>query len=333
MSIHEKGIKLVLAAAMIVFFSLGMGQGAMAEYPEKEINMFIPFAAGGSVDTMTRVLASEAEKVLGKPIVLLNKPGGAGTVALGILSKEKPDGYTLSTATSIGIFGIPVMRKVPYKPLASFTNIFSHARASLVGLVVKADSPWKTWQEFIDHASKNPGKVKYSTTGTGSVFHVAMELVAKNNNTKLIHVPFKGTMPALTALLGGHVEACSSGPAFMRMVKQGQLRLLSIYADNRSPLFPDVPTLKETGYDYSVKTYFGVHGPAGIDPAIVKKLEKAFGKAVDTPAFKKIAKRFAMQTKNLGSQEYTRLLEDGWTEQVKIYKDLGLIKKVATQPR
>ena len=160
-----------------------------------------------------------------------------------------------------------------------------------------------------------------------------MELVAKKDAAKLVHIPYKGTMPALTALLGGHVEACSSGPAFMKMVKQGQLKLLVIYSENRSPLFPDVPTLNELGYNYSVKTYFGVHGPAGIDPAIVKKLEQAFTKAVDTPAFQKIAKRFALEPMKLGSQEYTQFLEDGWAEQVKIYTKLGLIKKVATEPR
>jgi tripartite-type tricarboxylate transporter receptor subunit TctC len=333
MTLRRKGFVVMLAAITVTLFSLTMGMQALAgDYPTKAITMYIPFSAGGSMDSSARVLAAGAEKVLGQPFVMINKTGGGGTVSLGVLANEKPDGYILSAATSTGIFRIPVQRKVPFKPLADFTHIFAYAAVSS-GVVVKADAPWKTWQEFVDYAKKNPGKVKYSTTGAGSPMHVSMEVAAEKEGIKWIHIPYKGSMPSITAVLGGHVDACSSGPKFVSMVQQGQLRVLAVHTGERMPEFPDTPTFMELGYNYLNDTYFAVEGPAGMDPAVVKKLEDAFAKSVDTPAFKDMAKKFALQPLKIGSAEYTKILEDGWPVQVKIFQNLGRIKEPATQPR
>jgi len=160
MSTRKKGMMLIVSAVALVVLGLTTGLAVAADYPTKSVTMFIPFSAGGSMDSSSRVLAAGAEKVLGKPFVMINKTGGGGTVALGVLANEKPDGYTISAATSTGIFRIPVQRKVPFKPLADFTHLFAYAAVSS-GVVVKPDAPWNTWQEFIDYAKKNPGKVKY----------------------------------------------------------------------------------------------------------------------------------------------------------------------------
>ena len=333
MKIRKKGIMVLMAIfVMAGIFQITGIDALAADYPTKSVTMYIPFAAGGSMDSSSRVLAAGAEKVLGQPFVMINKTGGGGTVALGVLAGEKPDGYVLSAGTSTGIFRIPVQRKVPYKPLADFTHIFAYAAVSS-GVVVKPDAPWQTWQEFVDHAKKNPGKVKYSTTGTGSPMHVAMEVAAEKEGIKWIHVPYKGSMPSITAVMGGHVEACSSGPKFVSMVQQGQMRVLAVHTKERMVEFPDTPTFMELGYNYLNDTFFSVHGPAGMDPAVVKKLEDAFTKSVDTPEFKDMAKKFALQPLQIGSGEYTKILEDGWPKQVKIFTDLGRIKEAATQPR
>ena len=322
-------VSVVVSAA----FSLIAGLNVLAaDYPTKPVTMYIPFSAGGSMDSSARVLAAGAEKVLGQPFVMINKTGGGGTVALGVLANEKPDGYTLSAGTSTGIFRIPVQRKVPYKPLADFTHIFAYAAVSS-GVVVKPDAPWKTWQEFVDYAKKKPGKVKYSTTGTGTPMHVAMEVAAEKEGIKWIHIPYKGSMPSITAVMGGHVDACSSGPKFVSMVQQGQLRVLAVHTKDRMAEFPEVPTFMELGYNYINDTYFSVHGPAGMEPAVVKKLEDAFAKSVDTPEFKDMTKKFALQPLKIRSAEYTKILEDGWPKQVEIFINLGRIKKAATQPR
>lgn len=333
MTFRQKGIMVFVSAVVLAVFSLITGMNILAaDYPTKSVTMYIPFSAGGSMDSSSRVLAAGAEKVLGQPLVMINKTGGGGTVALGVLANEKPDGYILSAGTSTGIFRIPVQRKVPYKPLADFTHIFAYAAVSS-GVVVKPDAPWKTWQEFVDYAKKNPGKVKYSTTGAGSPMHVSMEVAAEKEGIKWIHIPYKGSMPSITAVLGGHVDACSSGPKFVSMVQQGQLRVLGVHTKERMIEFPDVPTFMELGYNYINDTFFSVHGPAGMDPAVVKKLEDAFTKSVDTPAFKDMAKKFALQPLQIGSAEYSQILEDGWPKQVQIFKDLGRIKEAATQPR
>lgn len=328
----KKGFLVFVLVAFAGTSGLMAGQQALAAWPEKPITLYIPFAAGGSMDASVRALAPGMEKVLGKPIVLINKTGGTGTVALGVLAGAKPDGYTLSAGTSSGIFRIPVLRKVPYKPLASFTNIFSYAAVSS-GTVVKADSPWKTWEDLIEYARKNPGKVKYSTTGSGSPMHVAMEVAAEKYGIKWIHVPYKGTMPSLTAVLGGHVEACSAGPKFVSMVQSGQMRALVVHTKERMAEFPDVPTLLEVGVPYFNDTVFALFGPAGLDPAIVKKLEDAAEYAVDTPLFKDMAKKFAIVPLKMRSKEFTQLLVDGWPKQVEIFKKLGRIKEAATPPR
>jgi len=333
MTFKKKGIIVLVSAFMLAVFGLFTGINALAaDYPTKSVTMYIPFAAGGSMDSSSRVLAAGAEKVLGQPFVMINKTGGGGTVALGVLAGEKPDGYILSAGTSTGIFRIPVQRKVPYKPLADFTHIFAYAAVSS-GVVVKPDAPWQTWQEFVDYAKQNPAKVKYSTAGAGSPMHVAMEVAGAKEGIKWIHVPYKGSMPSLTAVMGGHVEACSSGPKFVSMVQQGQLRVLAVHTKERMVEFPDVPTFMELGYNYLNDTFFSVHGPAGMDPAVVKKLEDAFAKSVDTAEFKDMAKKFALQPLQIGSAEYTKILEDGWPKQVEIFIDLGRIKEAATQPR
>jgi len=332
MRTKEKGFVVLFVVALMAILCLSVGHEALAVYPEKPITLYIPFSAGGSMDSSVRALAPGMEKVLGQPLVLINKTGGGGTVALGVLAGEKPDGYTLSAGTSTGIFRIPVQRMVPYKPLASFTNIIAYA-AVTSGTVVKADSPFKTWQDLIDYARKNPGKVKYSTTGSGSPMHVAMEVAAEKHGIKWIHVPYKGTMPSLTAVLGGHVEACAAGPKFVSMVLSGQMRVLVVHTQERMAEFPDVPTLLEVDINYINDTVFAIYGPAGLDPAITKKVEDAVAHAVDTPLFQDMAKKFAIMPIKIRSEEFTKLLEDGWPKQVKIFKDLGRIKEAATEPR
>ena len=200
-------------------------------------------------------------------------------------------------------------------------------------VTVKADSQFDSLQALLDYAKQNPAKVKYSTAGAGSPMHIAMEVAGTKEGIKWIHVPYKGSMPSLTAVMGGHVEACSSGPKFVSMVQQGQLRVLAVHTKERMVEFPDVPTFMELGYNYLNDTFFSVHGPAGMDPAVVQKLEDAFTKSVDTAEFKDMAKKFALQPLQIGSAEYTKILEDGWPKQVKIFVDLGRVKEAATQPR
>jgi tripartite-type tricarboxylate transporter receptor subunit TctC len=322
---------MLMELAMSFFAALAVfPTAAMAEYPEKTITIYCCFSPGGTVDTSTRALTPSAEKVLGQNIVIVTKDGGSGTVGLALLAGEKPDGYTLATGTSTGIMRIPLVRKMTYKPLSSFTFIYGYSGA-VSGLLVRNDSPFRTFKDMVEYARQNPGKVTYSSTGAGSPMHLIMELIGMKEKIKWVHVPYKGTAPAETAALGGHVDAVSAGD--MSKALSGQMRALLMHTKERYAKLPDVPTTLELGYDYYNDTVFSVFGPAGMDPAVVKKLEDAFAKAQETPAWTQWLESTGQVMVKMRSAEYTKFLDEAWDREIKIQKSLGLITEPATQPR
>lgn len=321
------------AAAALVLLDLMLGAApARSEYPERPITIMVGMDAGASTDIGTRALVLGAERYLGTSLVVENRGGGGGAVALGIVANAKPDGYTLCVAQNVSIIDTPLMQKVTYRPLKSFTPIFVFGASEHAALLVKADSPWQTFKEFIEYARKNPGKVKYSTAGVGSGMHVAMEVIAHRDGIKWVHVPYKGTAPARTALLGGHVDACSSGIEWPPFVQSGQLRALATYGEKRSPFSPHVPSLKELGYGFVNETLHAVVGPAGIPAGVVKKLETAFWKGTETPEFKTALVNLYLTPVFMGSTEYEQHLKEKWVRTEKQFRETGIIKEAATQP-
>jgi tripartite-type tricarboxylate transporter receptor subunit TctC len=270
---------------------------------------------------------------LGKAIIAENKGGGGGTVALGVLISAKPDGYTLVACQNVSIVDTPLMQKVPFKPLASVTPICAFAGSEHTALLVKSDAPWKSYKEFIEYAKKNPGKIKYSSAGIGSGMHVAMEAIAHKDAVKWVHVPYKGTAPSRMALLGGHVDACSSGIDWPPFVQSGQLRVLATHGRERMASFPDAPTLKELGYGFVSETVHSIVGPAGLPPDVVRKLEAAFKKGTETPEFKTALERLYLTPVFMNSKDYDQHLKDKWVRTEKMFKETGIIKEAATQPQ
>lgn len=329
----KKGVILALVVSMASILGLTGIAPAQAAWPEKPITMLIPFAAGGSTDASARALVPGMEKALGQQIVLINKTGGGGTVGLSVLAGSKPDGYTISVGVNASIVWVPILRKVPYKPLGSFTNIICYGTAP-TATVVKADSPFKTWGDMVAYARKNPGKLKYSTTGARSIFNVGMEMAAKQEGLKWIHIPQKGTMPALTALLGGHIDFVSAGPKFADFVHSGQMRPLAMLTQERAADFPEVPTLIEQGVNfYNNVGMYSLFGPAGMDPAIVAKLEDAVVQAVETAAFKNMSEKFLFMALKIRSKDFTQMLDQNWESNVNSLTSLGIVKTVGTAPR
>jgi tripartite-type tricarboxylate transporter receptor subunit TctC len=327
MKVRTKIIGLGISALVLLMVFSGM---AMAEYPEKTVTMYCVFSPGGTGDTSIRVLAAGMEKILGQRIMVVTKDGGSGTVGLALLAKEKPDGYTLAMATSTGIIRVPLTMKVPYKPLVSFTNIYAYT-AVASGLMVRHDSPFKTFKDLVEYARKNPGKVTYSSLGVGSPMHLIMEVIAMKEKIKLIHVPYKGTAPAETACMGGHVDAVSAGD--MHNALNGQLKPLLMHTKDRYDRLPDVPTTIELGYNYYNDTLLAVYGPAEMDSAVVKKLEDALDQAQETPAWRQWLEQFGMVTLKMRSAEFTKFLEEAWDREIGIQRALGLVTEPATQPR
>lgn len=294
-------------------------------YPTKPISILVGFAPGGTMDVSTRVLAGKAEKSLGQPFIITNNGGGGGSVALGIVAKEKADGYSLAGCTSTGLIRIPQFRAVPYR-LEDFVPLM-HFGAPQTGVVVRSDSPFKTFRELVEYGKKNPGKVTYSSTGVGSPMHLAMEYVGKQEGIQWTHVPYPGSAPALTALLGGHVTAQSGSTEWIPQIKAGAVRLLGTHGEKRMKLFPDVPTFRELGYDFINETVFMVAAPKGTPLAIVKKLEEAFHKAMDDPEFIQTMEKMEIEITYRNSEDTKKYLEEAYARLGKMITELKIPKE------
>lgn len=311
----------IRALLAVGLFVSGMAQAQ--DYPSKPINLLVGYPAGGSTDLSMRALASEASKILKQPIVVSNVVGAAGTLVLGRVKGEKPDGYTIFNAPTANFCRIPHLQAVPYDPLKDFNFIMQYGLYQY-GLVVRADSPWKTFEEFIDYAKKNPRKINYATSGLGTGQHIAMEYMAKKEKIEWNHVPFPGGLQAVTALLGGHVQALSQTTEWKEHVSAGTLRLLVVWTDQRLKAFPDVPTLREKGYPFSVHSALSLMGPAGMPKPVVEKLQNAFAKAMESKAFLDVLDKFDMPPAYLGSEDLTKLVNRDYTETGELIKSLGI---------
>jgi tripartite-type tricarboxylate transporter receptor subunit TctC len=314
----------IFLLVVLLLLNVSADEGiAQEKYPNKPIQFFVGYPAGGTTDLCARPLALAASKILGQPIVVLNKPGGASAVAMAFLKNEKADGYTIGILPTGAILS-QHMRKVPYDSTKDFTPIMQYA-VYLYGLVVKSDSPWKTFQEFVDYARANPGKVRYSTAGSGTAQHLVMERLAMQEKIKWTHIPFQGGGPAIAALLGGHVEASSQTTEWKAHVEAGRLRLLAVYGERRMTDFPGVPTLLEIGLEITAPSIISLVGPRGLSPQVVETLDGAFKKAMEDPDFIKVSRQVDQPPLYRGPEELGKHL-------VKMNEEVGsLIIKLGLQ--
>ena len=313
-----------LGIAMILF--LWATPVLADQFPSKAITIIVPYAAGGSTDVVTRILAEETSKFLGQPVVVENRTGGGGTVGGATMAATaKPDGYTIAMMP-ITMYRYPHMMKVNWDPLKDFTYVI-HVTGYTFGVVVKADAPWKTWNEFIAYAKANPGKVTYATPGAGTTLHITMEMLAKKLGIKWIQVPMKGGAETTPAVLGGHVTATADSTGWAPQVDAGQLRLLVTWGNTRTKRWPNSPTLKELGYGVVSNSPFGIAGPKRMDPKVVKILHDAFKKGMETEAFQKILAKFDMEPFYKNSEDYTKFVKELYEEERENVENLGLKKK------
>jgi len=268
--------------ALIVLAALAaLASAAAAEpFPTRPITLICPWPPGGTTDTHLRKFAEVAAKYLGQPVVIENKPGGGGMIGPAQMARlAKADGYSVSQLP-ITAFRLPHQRAVDWDALADFTYIIGITGYTF-GVVVRADAPYKTLAQLLDYARAHPGEVSYATPGTGTSPHLLMEEVAARAVVKLLHVPFKGYAEGAQALLGGHVLAHSDSTGWGRFVDSGQMRLLVTFGEKRTKW--NAPTAKELGYDIVSYSPYGIVGPRGMDPAVVRTLHDAFKKTLDDP--------------------------------------------------
>lgn len=260
------------------------GAAFAADYPTKPIELIVPYAAGGGTDLVARAFADAAKKHLPQSMGVVNKTGGGGAVGLTEIMAARPDGYKIGMGT-VEITLLPHMGVARFT-VDDFTPI-ARLNAEPSAITVKADAPWKTIEEFLDYAKANPGKVRIGNSGTGAIWHLAAEAMQEKTGTTFNHVPFDGANPAVTSLLGGHIEAVSVSPAEVSsQLAAGQLRMLAVMADQRQKAFPEVPTLKEKGIDLSVATWRGIVVPKKTPAAVVETLRTASKAAAEDQGFR-----------------------------------------------
>ena len=305
-----------LASAMVVVSAVAQN------FPEKAITLVVPYSAGGTTDVAMRALAEATSKQLGQRVVVDNRTGVAGTLGPASIVNTRPDGYVIAQMP-ITVFRVPYMQKGSFDPLNDFTWII-HVSGYTFGVAVRADSPWTTWQEFIAYAKANPGKVSYSTPGHGTSLHITMEEIAQREGIQWLQVPYKGAADALIALRGGHVTAMADSSTWGEMVDAGQVRLLVTWGENRTRRWPNVPTLKDLGYGIVSNSPYGIAGPKGMDPKVVKILHDAIRKAMDDPAYQKVLERLDQDNVYKSSEDYAKFAKQVNDEQRAIIERMGL---------
>jgi tripartite-type tricarboxylate transporter receptor subunit TctC len=267
---------------------------AAQSYPARNIQLIVPFTPGGSTDILARLLGQKLEAALKVPIIVESRPGAGGSVGMGSVARAPGDGHTLVMG-HIGTLAVnpALYPKLPYDPLASFEPISGIANVHNM-LVVHPDVPATTLQELVDHATRNPGKLNYASGGLGSAAHIAMVALADRAGITMTHVPYRGTAPAVTDLLGGRVQLTFTGaPNLLQHVEAGKMRAIAVSGLSRLKAAPTVPTVAESGFDgFEASQWYGILVPAGTPKAIVERLNAEINTAMAAP---EIAERLAQE--------------------------------------
>jgi len=294
-------MKRILFVLVVVLAFIAAIPVQAAGFPEKEIQIIIPWAPGGATDLVFRALAASTAKYLGQAVVIDNKAGGGGAVGYVEGMKAKPDGYTLVTAvTPLTILPHQVKTAFTYKDFEPIINVVQDP----VMFLVRSDAPWKDVKEFLEQAKKNPGMISVGNSGAGGGVHLIAMAFEKAMGVKFNHIPFSGGGPSVTALLGGHINAVSvSPPEGISQIQAGKLRIMALFSETRFDMFPNIPTCKEQGVNFAMGQWRGLAAPKGTPPAVIQKLHDAFKKGMEDAGFKKNAKDMAVNLEYMSSSE------------------------------
>jgi tripartite-type tricarboxylate transporter receptor subunit TctC len=313
-------MKQLFVIAALAFATSALGQS----YPSRPVTLICPWPAGGGTDLHLRKVAEIAQKYLGQPVIVENRPGGSGMNGPSTMAKTaKPDGYTISQL-AISAYRMPYMQKVDWDPLTDFTYIIGVSGYTF-GIVVKNDSPLKSFQDLIDYARANPGKLSYGTPGTGTSLHLAMEEIGAKAGVQFLHVPFKGQADSAQALMGGHIMTQVDSTGWGRMVDAGTFRLLATLGDRRTRW--NAPTVKELGIDTVSNSPYGFVGPKGMAPEVVKRLHDAFKLVMDDPEHLKMLQQLDQLYWYKSSADYAQWAAETYHAERATIERVGLLLK------
>ena len=309
-----------------ILFSASSWCAAQAAWPIHAITMIVPFPPGGLADLVARPVAEAMSRDLGQAVIIENKAGAGGGIGMGLAAKAKPDGYTilmaLSSLTVIPEADIVLGRAPMYalsdlRPIARFT-------ADPTVLVVRADAPWKTVQDFVADAKKRPGALNYGSSGNYGTMHVPMEILSQTAGVKMTHVPFTGAGPSVVALLGGQIDAVSSGPAtVLQHIKAGKLRALAHWGNARLAALPQVPSLKEAGFDAEYAQWSGLFIPQATPEPVAQRLRAAARFAAQDARVIEVIRNAGSPVMYQDSAEFEKYVQADAKRMVNVVKRIG----------
>ena len=317
----------ILALIVLTVVGFRLGSASAADYPRRPIIMVCPWGAGGGTDACSRIIATLLKNELGVPVNVVNRTGGGGAVGHTAMATAKPDGYTIGMPTvEITMMHWMGLTKVTYKDMTPIALVNADPSA----INVRTDSPWKTYEDLVDYVKKHPGELKDSGTGQGGIWHLGMAgwLKAIGLAPDAIKwIPSRGAAPALQDLMAGgiHMSTCSL-PEAATLIEAGKVRPLAIMADKRDPKFPDVPTLKEKGADWTCAAWRGIAAPKGTPPEIVTILEKAVAKVHKSPEFLKFMKNRGYGVTWMDAANFSTFLAKADKDNGEVMKAAGIIK-------
>ena len=327
---HALGAVAVLIGSLSM--NLGMHAKAWAQtapYPTKSITMIVPFPPGGLADIVARPVAEALTRELGQPVVIENKGGAGGGIGMGVAARAKPDGYTvllaLSSLTVIpeadALLGrSPMFLLNELRPIARYT-------ADPTVLAVRADAPWKTVKEFIEDARKRPGAINYGSSGNYGTMHVPMEILAQTAGVKMTHIPFTGAAPAIVAMLGGQIDAVSTGPAtVLQHVKAGKIRVLGHWGNGPLASLPDVSSLKDLGFNAEYAQWSGLFIPSGTPEPIAQRLRAAAKVAAQDTKVRDIIQNTGSPVVYLDSPEFEKYVQADAKRMTDVVKKIGKVE-------
>lgn len=315
----------LLACALLASCGWAAAQGT---YPSKPITMIVPFPPGGLADTVGRPVAEAMSRELGQPVVIENKGGAGGGIGMAQAAKAPPDGYTVLMALSSftvlpeadAVLGrAPMYTLDSLRPVARFT-------ADPTVLAVRADAPWNTVKDFVEDAKKRPGAINYGSSGNYGTMHVPMEILAQNAGIKLTHVPFTGAGPAVIALLGGQVEALSTGPAtVLQHVKGGKVKVLGHWGTARLETLPEVAALKDAGYAAQYAQWSGLFVPASTPEPVVQRLRAAAKAAAEDPKVKEVILNAGSPVQYLDAPAFQAYVQEDAKRMAEVVRKIGKV--------
>lgn len=303
---------------------------AAQQFPTKPIRLVVPFAAGGGTDVVARQLAEYLTKAEGWNIVVENRAGGNGIIALSSIARSAPDGYEIILALRESIVIAPLLNQkgLTFDPLKSFTTIAYVVNAPMMVVAAK-DSKYTSFKQVLETASKDPTALRFGTSGLGSMSHLLLAQLGIAAKAGMVHVPYKGSNPALTDLVGGHVELVSGSIASAKPFVDSQRAVpLAVSSLTRVPAYPNVPTIAELGYpNFEVASWFGLFGPAGMPASVVEKINAAVNKVLRDPAFLTTLQNQGMVTEAMSSAAFDKYFRNDYAELAKLIPTLDMASK------